>query len=214
MATVTTVVSHGVLQLDLSELCDLIAARSSLARAEIVSAECYVQRIGLINHRFLILHLRREGRKDIYLRIDRRAARDVSLTELVWASGQTHAQDEVCIRFVPLRMRAPEPHETHPVPGYIVAKQGKTIGTWVAKSRKPFAIRDVAHVGRSSTVSQRHCRRARGVQSMAGADFPGSHRSLSLCSPTCCTRKIAGFFVLWFNSIWRHPSIARFHSAV
>ena len=101
MATVTTVVSHGVLQLDLSELCDLIAARGSLSQAEIVSAECYVQHVGLINHRFLILHLQRGGRKDIYLRIDRRADSDVSLTELVWASGQTRARDEACIPFCP-----------------------------------------------------------------------------------------------------------------
>lgn len=71
--------------------------RDSLARAEIVSAECYVQRFGLFNHRFLILHLRREGRKDMYLRMDRRAANDVSLTELVWSSGQTQSRDEVFV---------------------------------------------------------------------------------------------------------------------
>lgn len=93
--TVATVVSHGRLQLELSELCDLIEARDSLARAEIVSAECYVQRSGLWNHRFLILHLRREGRKDMYLRMDRRAANNISFTELVWTSGQTQARDEV-----------------------------------------------------------------------------------------------------------------------
>lgn len=31
----------------------------------------------------------------MYLRMDRRAAKDISLTELVWASGQTQARDEV-----------------------------------------------------------------------------------------------------------------------
>lgn len=91
----TTIVSHGLLQLELSELCNLIKARRSLSLAEIVSVECYAQRVGLILHRFLVLHLRREGRKDMYLRMDRRAAKDVSLTELVWASGQTQARDEV-----------------------------------------------------------------------------------------------------------------------
>jgi hypothetical protein len=134
MATVTTVVSHGVLQLDLSELCDLIAVRSSLSRAEIVSAECYVQRIGLFSHRFLVLHLQREGRKDIYLRIDRRAARDVSLTELVWASGQTHAQDEVHIRFVPLRIRAQEFGNSR-----LYCRQTKQ-GYWVLDHRKQKTI--------------------------------------------------------------------------
>lgn len=91
----TTIVSHGLLQLELSELCDLIEARRSLSLAEIISVECYAQRVGLIVHRFLVLHLRREGRKDMYLRMDRRAAKDISLTQLVWASGQTQARDEV-----------------------------------------------------------------------------------------------------------------------
>lgn len=31
----------------------------------------------------------------MYLRMDRRAEKDISLTELVWASGQTQARDEV-----------------------------------------------------------------------------------------------------------------------
>jgi len=150
---VATVVSHGVLQLELSELCDLIAARSSLARADIVSAECYVHRVGLINHRFLVLHLKREGRQDIYLRIDRRAARDISLTELVWASGQTRARDEV--RIPPQNMVSTQ--ALTPILGHFVAKQSETAGIWITKSRKPAAVRNVAHVRRSSAVPQCHC---------------------------------------------------------
>lgn len=93
--TVSTVVSYGVLELELSELCRLILTRASLARAEIVSAECYAQRTGIVTHRFLILHLKRDRRKDMWLRMDRRAKGDVSLMELLWSSGQTQAKDEV-----------------------------------------------------------------------------------------------------------------------
>lgn len=94
--SVATVVSHGYLQLELRELCGLINTRRSLADAKILSVECYRQRIGVINHRFLLLHLQREERKDMYLRMDRRAAEGVNLMAFAKASGQTPARDEVC----------------------------------------------------------------------------------------------------------------------
>ncbi|KAF8309921.1 hypothetical protein DL93DRAFT_2230639 [Clavulina sp. PMI_390] len=93
-ATTATIISFGVLQLSLSELCDLITIRSSLANAEILSVESYSQRVNFITHRFLILRLRRQGRKDVYLRLDRRAASEISLTKLVFSGGHTVARDE------------------------------------------------------------------------------------------------------------------------
>ncbi|KAF8309922.1 hypothetical protein DL93DRAFT_2230640 [Clavulina sp. PMI_390] len=95
-ATTATVISSGVLLLSLSELCDLIDIRSSLANADILSVECYAQRVNLnfVLHRFLILHLRRQGRKDVYLRMDRRADGGVSLPKMMLQRGQTAAHDE------------------------------------------------------------------------------------------------------------------------
>ncbi|KAF8309931.1 hypothetical protein DL93DRAFT_2230647 [Clavulina sp. PMI_390] len=95
--TTGTVISHGLFYLSLSELCDLIETRASLSNAEILFVECYCQRVNFITHRFLVLHLRRKGRKDIYLRLDRRAANDVGLTRLVLARGQTQARDEATL---------------------------------------------------------------------------------------------------------------------
>ncbi|KAF8314085.1 hypothetical protein DL93DRAFT_2080589 [Clavulina sp. PMI_390] len=92
-ASTSTVISYGVLQMSLSELCSIIIERPSLYFAEILSIECYSERVSFITHRFLILHLRRKGRKDVYLRMDRRAG--VGLARLLSTSGVSSARDEV-----------------------------------------------------------------------------------------------------------------------
>jgi len=51
----------GVLGLSLSEFCDLIWNYQS----EIISREGYVQVIGRVQHRFLVLELQRDGKKPI-----------------------------------------------------------------------------------------------------------------------------------------------------
>lgn len=94
-SSVESLISYGCLELTLSELCDTIKTRRLLASAEIISVECYYQFLGLIKHRFLLLHLRRKGKRDVYMRLDRRAAEDTGPFELVWASGKTSTRDEV-----------------------------------------------------------------------------------------------------------------------
>ena len=66
-----TVVSHGILRLLISDVCELIRTHRSLHDAEVVSTECYYRRRRSIYHRFLVLELRRTGKKDLWLRIDR-----------------------------------------------------------------------------------------------------------------------------------------------
>ena len=61
-----------VWNLSVSQLCDVIKQHRSLRRAEILSTECYTEYTGRVVHRFLLLELHREGRKDIWPRLDRR----------------------------------------------------------------------------------------------------------------------------------------------
>lgn len=76
-------------------MCDLVTKHKSLQRARIVSAECYAEKLGVVMHRFVILELKREGRKDIYLRLDRRRERNISTLNFLAASGTSLSNDTV-----------------------------------------------------------------------------------------------------------------------
>lgn len=91
----TAVPRIGKIDLTLSEFCDYIEDHSSLQRAKIVATECYSENAGAVTHRFLVLELRRENRKDVYLRLDRRRAEGTSLFKFITASGSTKANDRV-----------------------------------------------------------------------------------------------------------------------
>jgi len=75
--TAASLVSYGVLQLPLEDFCDLIREHRSLQKAEILSTETHCKMNGPVPHRFLLLELRREGSKVLWLRLDRRRDRDV-----------------------------------------------------------------------------------------------------------------------------------------
>jgi hypothetical protein len=77
--TTASLVSYGVLQLPLEEFGDLIREHRSLQKAEILSTETHCKMNGPVPHRFLLLKLRREGSKDLWLRLDRRRDRNVPL---------------------------------------------------------------------------------------------------------------------------------------
>jgi len=76
--TTASLVSYGILQLPLEEFCDLIREHRSLQKAEILSTETHCKMNGPVPHRFLLLELRREGSKDLWLRLDRRRDKDIS----------------------------------------------------------------------------------------------------------------------------------------
>lgn len=70
---------------------------ASLERVTILSVECYKERCILgVLHRTLIFHLRRSGRMDLWLRVDRRRAQNISLPALTGGGGKTKANDEAC----------------------------------------------------------------------------------------------------------------------
>ncbi|KAF8342236.1 uncharacterized protein EI90DRAFT_3208365 [Cantharellus anzutake] len=76
----------------LRDLCkNVIEEHLWLQTARIISTSCYSQYRNLILHRFLILQLRRPGKRDIWLRIDRRAG--LSPLKLAQKLGKTRAND-------------------------------------------------------------------------------------------------------------------------
>lgn len=91
----TAVPMFGVLDLTLSEICQYVDAYSSLQAAEIVCTECYAERAGAVLHRFIILELRRENRKNVWLRLDRRRGKGVSMFQFLATAGITKANDRV-----------------------------------------------------------------------------------------------------------------------
>lgn len=96
LSTVSTAVpKYGVIDLSLADVCNYIDDHRSLQTAEIVSTECYSQPAGAVTHRFIILELRRQGRKDVWLRLDRRRGENVSLFRFLAVSGITKANDRV-----------------------------------------------------------------------------------------------------------------------
>lgn len=82
----------------LARFCDLIDQCASLERAKILAVECYKERSKLgVLHRTLIFHLRRSGRSDVWLRIDRLRSDKVSIPALALRGGKTEANDVVCV---------------------------------------------------------------------------------------------------------------------
>jgi hypothetical protein len=89
----------GRMVFTLAELCTRVDNNPQLRLARIVSTECYTQDAGGILHRFLVMELRMPSRDTLWLRLDRRMAKDVSFWGFVKASGETEANDAVCIRY-------------------------------------------------------------------------------------------------------------------
>ena len=82
----------------LNLLCQLVDMYTALQYATIVSTECYTQRIAVqVVHRFLILELKREGKKTIWLRMDRRRSKLVNTQRFLFGRGSTDANDTVCV---------------------------------------------------------------------------------------------------------------------
>jgi len=79
--------------MSVSEFCDVVKEHQSLRQAEIMSTECYTESIRGVIHRFLILELHREGRMEIWLRLDRRAGR--TILQLLRTVGTAPAKDVV-----------------------------------------------------------------------------------------------------------------------
>ena len=82
--------------MNLSLLCDYIRDHKSLSNASILEASTYTQRTSfIVKHRFLLLLLRRQGKKDVWLRLDRLRSDEKDLMGFVAAGGQVNANDIV-----------------------------------------------------------------------------------------------------------------------
>ena len=95
LSTETVVPRLGVLHQSIHELCEFIQRQRSLQQAIITMTEGYAERLGAIVHRFLVLELKREDKKPIYLRLDRRLGKGVPTISLLRTSGVTSANDTV-----------------------------------------------------------------------------------------------------------------------
>lgn len=93
----STVIPHnGGFGGQLKQLCSLIESHPTLQNAQIISVECFSESIFVrIHHRFLILELEREGKKNIWLRLDRRRAKIDGTIKFLRGRGTTRANDTV-----------------------------------------------------------------------------------------------------------------------
>lgn len=83
------------LRLDLSILCNLIAAHPTLQQTEIISTESYATAGYLYSHRFLVLELRSLYGRVFYVRLDRRRSKQVGTARLLFKGGKGPANDHV-----------------------------------------------------------------------------------------------------------------------
>lgn len=98
--SLASVAEGGTLSMHLQILCNYIKDHNSLSNGTILSASTYTQRTSLVvKHRFLLLHLRRKGKRDIWLRLDRLRSRDLAVLGFVFAGGQVEANDIVSCAF-------------------------------------------------------------------------------------------------------------------
>lgn len=103
--SIASVLKAGALPMPLWLFCKYIAEHKSLSNATIISASSYNERVHLvIKHRFLLLNLRREGRKDVWLRLDRRSSPYTNPIEFTASGLVSEAYDTV--RAVYLRRNA------------------------------------------------------------------------------------------------------------
>lgn len=94
--SIASILESKSLAMPLEVFCNYIAQHKSLRNATIVSTSSYNQRVHLvIRHRFLLLKLRREGKKDIWLRLDRLSSQKVNIIGFLASGGKTEAYDVV-----------------------------------------------------------------------------------------------------------------------
>ncbi|KAF8320416.1 hypothetical protein DL93DRAFT_2164033 [Clavulina sp. PMI_390] len=92
----STFFSHfGLIEFTLADVCGFIDESRALQGAQVISFEGYSEPAGVVTHRFVVLHLRRDGRKDIWMRLDRRRGQGVSPSRFLFGSGTTQANDRV-----------------------------------------------------------------------------------------------------------------------
>jgi hypothetical protein len=78
----------------LMDLCEIVDNMSQeLAWTHIAEIECRKQTSNLILHRFVLVRMKTEAGRDVYLRLDRRADTSFGICGIVSAGGITSAND-------------------------------------------------------------------------------------------------------------------------
>ena len=165
-ASVNTVLFCGVWGLSVSQLCDVVKQHRSLRRAEILSTECYTESTGRVVHRFLVLELHREGRQDIWLRLDRRPGS--SVPRLLLKAGTVPAKDTVRTAFSGDRVIN--------ISDNLFLWEGptrrhKARSRWKCVKRESSSIRNGAYTWRTAALPEGCLRGAQGLQGLACASY-------------------------------------------
>lgn len=88
----TLIDTDMVMNLSLERLCTFIDNHQSLQRASIVQSRTFVEKKRFAPHRFIILELHRYGRKNVWIRLERKPT---SPGALVSGKGRTPSNDVV-----------------------------------------------------------------------------------------------------------------------
>jgi hypothetical protein len=95
--SIITNINDPTVTLPLETLCDVIDRCSSLERAHIMTVEIHREWTSFGNiHRFLVMHLRRSKRSDVYLRMDRRSPAPSIIPKLLRSKSSVAPVDTVC----------------------------------------------------------------------------------------------------------------------
>lgn len=132
-----TIIPAGTLTLDVRQLCSVINEHRPLQRTEIRAIESYTETTGRVVLRFLIFELHREGRKPIWIRLDR----GPSGSRLRRMLGSPLAHDIVghilrCAR---------TSSDQHQPTG--IAERGQNVSARIWEVRGPSDVRDCADTG-------------------------------------------------------------------
>lgn len=76
-------------------LCDVISKHRSLQAAQIVKLEAYKRFSGGVTHRYIVLELEREGRQQVWLRVDRRRYKEENMIRFIARGTRSRANDQV-----------------------------------------------------------------------------------------------------------------------
>jgi len=90
-------------ELQLRILCGIIESHQPLGQAKIISTEAYAVTNGVVTHRFVLLELRCLDFEVLYLRLDRRRDRNMTIPSLLANAGRARGNDVVRHAF-PLRL--------------------------------------------------------------------------------------------------------------
>jgi hypothetical protein len=91
-----TIILYGMTHYSVATFAREIRGVQRWRTAQVVETECYTQRSVLgVTHRFLVLRVKRDGKKDLWIRLDRLVNPNVGVSGLLSRSCKTSPHDTV-----------------------------------------------------------------------------------------------------------------------